>query len=83
MAGNWYCLSELAAAGLWTTPSDLARFALELQCGRNEKPHQLLSAQVVKELLRPKATVIRRGDMGLGIFVQGEGSSYPLRTSGR
>jgi len=73
IAGDWYVYPELAAAGLWTTPSDLAHFALELQCAREEKPHQLLSTQMVKELLTPQRHGDDRGDMGLGVFVQGAG----------
>jgi CubicO group peptidase (beta-lactamase class C family) len=74
VAGDWYIYPELAAAGLWTTPSDLARFALELQCAREEKPHQLLSAQMMKELLTPQSPGDALGDMGLGVFVQGSGA---------
>ena len=74
VAGDCYVYPELAAAGLWTTPSDLARFALELQCAREEKPHQLLSTQMVQEMLTPQSQGDDRGDMGLGVFVQGAGS---------
>ncbi|HZO73557.1 MAG TPA: serine hydrolase domain-containing protein [Ktedonobacteraceae bacterium] len=73
VAGNWYVYPEMAAAGLWTTPTDLAQFALELQCARAEKPHRLLSTQMVKELLTPQSHGDARGDMGLGVFVQGAG----------
>lgn len=73
VAGDWYVYPELAAAGLWTTPSNLAHFALELQCAKEEKPHQLLSTQMVKELLTPQSHGDDRGDMGLGVFVQGTG----------
>jgi CubicO group peptidase (beta-lactamase class C family) len=73
VAGNWYVYPEAAAAGLWTTPSDMARFALDLQCAREGKPHQLLSTPMVKELLTPQSHGDDRGNMGLGVFVQGTG----------
>ena len=28
---NWYTYPEMAAEGLWTTPSDLARYAMTVQ----------------------------------------------------
>ena len=74
VAGGWYLYPELAAAGLWTTPSDLARFALELQLARGGRSQRLLSTSMIRELLTPQAKGDSRGDMGLGIFVQGTGS---------
>ncbi|MGI9060006.1 MAG: serine hydrolase [Ktedonobacteraceae bacterium] len=82
VVGDWHVYPELAAAGLWTTPSDLAHFALELQCAREEKPHQLLSAQMMKELLTPQNHGDDNGDIGLGVFVEGAGPGARFGHSG-
>lgn len=73
--GDWHVYPEMAAAGLWTTPSDLARLAVELQCAREGRSHRLLSTQMVMQLLTPQSHDVERGDMGLGVFVQGTGSN--------
>ena len=43
--GKWHTYPEMAAAGLWTTPSDLARFAIELQKCRTGKSSRVLTAK--------------------------------------
>jgi hypothetical protein len=60
----------MSAAGLWTTPSDLAHFALELQNARAGKSTVLLAA-TAKEMLTPI-----KGDWGIGIGV-GSSAAHP------
>ena len=73
MAGKWHIFPEMAAAGLWTTASDLARFALGLQKAKANQSGQILSPHMVEEMLTPQSKGDERGDMGLGIFVKGRG----------
>src|SRR5215475_683983 len=68
--GGPHVYPEMSAAGLWTTPSDLARFAIELQralAGRSS----ILSAATAREMLTPI-----KGGWGLGIGVGG-GAGHP------
>jgi len=57
---------EMAAAGLWTTPSDLARYAIAVQESLAGKPNSLLSAKMAREMLTPVLL-----DNGLGPRVGG------------
>jgi len=53
MAGGWRVHPELAATGLWTTPSDLARFIIEIQQSRRGESSRLLSRAMTETMLRP------------------------------
>jgi CubicO group peptidase (beta-lactamase class C family) len=57
IAGRWHTYPEKTAAGLWTTPSELARWVMEIQ-----KPGKALKAETVKTMLTRSP-----GDYGLGI----------------
>lgn len=46
--GKWHTYPEQAAAGLWTTPSDLAKVIIEIQ-----KPGRVLSEKTVQQMLTP------------------------------
>lgn len=77
VAGGWHNHPELAAAGLWTTPSDLARFVIALQRAHAEKDSAFLPAERVSQMLTPTAEVVGEpgGFVGLGVFLGGEGAS--------
>lgn len=63
--GNWHRYPELGAAGLWTTPSDLARFAIEIQQSSTGKSNKVLSQEMTRQML----TRSKLSDFGLGLFL--------------
>ena len=68
IAGGYHIYPEQAAAGLWTTPSDLARWALALTASFNGRGSGLLHHDTAVAMLTPGI-----GNWGLGISVVGEG----------
>ena len=51
--GEYYVYPELAAAGLWTTPSDLAAFAIEHQLSLQGKSNKILSREMEEMMTMP------------------------------
>ena len=74
IAGGPHVYPELAAAGLWTTPTDLARFNLALLDAWAGRPMPVLSQSGVDQMLTPGL-----GNYGLGLIVRG---SSPHRRFG-
>lgn len=62
--GRYHAYPEAAAAGLWTTAEDLARFALAIQQAHAGKPGSLLSPRLVAEMLTP---VMNQYGLGVGL----------------
>jgi CubicO group peptidase (beta-lactamase class C family) len=77
--GNWMIHPELAPAGLWTTPSDLAQVIIELQDALAGRPSRLLSSASAREILTARVE-----NAGLGVFLAGpNGASRRFIHSGR
>jgi CubicO group peptidase (beta-lactamase class C family) len=70
MHGKWHVYPEMAAAGLWTTPSDLAKFLIEIALAKHGKSNRILSQSMVRQMLTPQVDIGDSiGDMGLGFFL--------------
>ncbi|MEO8397290.1 MAG: serine hydrolase domain-containing protein [Chloroflexota bacterium] len=65
--GGWYTMPELAAAGLWTTPSDIARFALAIQAAHQRKASPI-STQVADWMLT-EVIQAEGHSLGMGTFI--------------
>ncbi|MCS7483357.1 serine hydrolase domain-containing protein [Umezawaea endophytica] len=65
LGGGWRVQPELAAAGLWTTPSDLVRLGAEIRT----RALSLLTADTTEQMLTPQVP----GGYGLGVHVDAAG----------
>ncbi len=77
VTGGWHTYPEMAAAGLWTTPSDLARWAIAIQRAYNGQDESLLSQTMARAMLTPQF-----GDTGLGPGLSGSGDSLRFSHGG-
>jgi len=71
MGAPWHVYPEQAAAGLWTTPSDLARFAIEVQRAIRGPKGAVLTQASAREMLAPIG--VGGFAVGLGVAQRGEG----------
>ena len=69
--GAWHVYPEQAAAGLWTTPTDLARWLLAIQKARAGSEHPVLSGEMIGKMLAPGP-----GDWGLGPSIQFDRTAF-------
>jgi len=68
--GGAHTYPEMAAAGLWTTPTDLARSILEVQASLQGKSDKVLTQAMTKQMLSPG-----QGKWGLGLEIGGSGGN--------
>ena len=76
--GRWHVYPEMAAAGLWTTPSDLARFAIGVQRAYAGAPGALVSREMARQMLTEVL-----GGYGLGVAVTTAGGALRFSHNGR
>jgi CubicO group peptidase (beta-lactamase class C family) len=75
--GRFHTYPELAAAGLWTTPSDLSRFVIGLNDAYAGRSEAVLKQATARAML----TEVRDG-WGLGLAVAGQGRDLRFSHSG-
>jgi CubicO group peptidase (beta-lactamase class C family) len=75
--GDWHVYPELTAAGLWSTPTDLAKFAIGVQRSLDGAPDAVLSKDTALEMLTP----VKDG-YGLGFQVTGSGPTLTFGHGG-
>lgn len=76
--GRWHIYPEMAAAGLWTNPSDLARFAIGIQQSLAGSANPAISAAMTRAMLTGQME-----NDGLGVFLKGSGKTLEFSHGGR
>ncbi|MGC2032596.1 MAG: serine hydrolase domain-containing protein [Steroidobacteraceae bacterium] len=76
--GRWHVYPEMAAAGLWTTASDLAQFAISIRRSWKGLPGGILSRSSARLML-----TAQQNNDGLGVFVVGTGRQTRFFHNGR
>jgi CubicO group peptidase (beta-lactamase class C family) len=75
---KWHVYPELAAAGLWTTSPDLARFGIELQKSLQGRSNRVLTRALAMEM----ATPVGVGPFAIGMQVGKSGEGWYLQHGG-
>ena len=72
MGPAWHVYPEQAAAGLWTTPTDLARFIIEVQSAVRGPAGKVLAQASAREMTTPVGT----GPFGVGLTMEMRGEGW-------
>ena len=89
VGGGYHVYPEMAAAGLWTTASDLARWGIAISRAYNGATGGVLSTATVKQMLTPQVDVGQQfagpvpSSWGLGVELRGSGDSLRFSHGGR
>lgn len=91
VSGRWHVYPEMAAAGLWTTASDLARWGIDVTRAYRGAQGGVLSPAMAREMVRPQVALPREGRgaappnswHGLGPSLSGSGRDFAFAHNGR
>jgi CubicO group peptidase (beta-lactamase class C family) len=71
--GGWHVYPEQTAAGLWTTPTDLARFVVGVQAALRGGPDAVVPQTLARQMVTP---VRANYALGLSLAATGSDSAY-------
>ena len=77
--GKYHIYPEQAAAGLWTNPTDLARYIIELQRSYKGRSNKVLSPKMAQLMLTP---FLKDTTAALGVFIEKVGDDIYFQHSG-
>jgi CubicO group peptidase (beta-lactamase class C family) len=75
---KWHVYPELAAAGLWTTSPDLARFGIEIQKSIQGRSNKVLNRAMANEMASPVGV----GPFAIGMSMSKRGEGWYLDHGG-
>jgi CubicO group peptidase (beta-lactamase class C family) len=75
--GKYHTYPEMSAAGLWTTPSDLATLAIELQ-----RTHAGQSDKVINKAMFDQMLTVQKAPFGIGYELEGSGPTLEFLHGG-
>ncbi len=78
LRGHWYLDTGSTCCGLWTTPADLACFAIEIQKSLRGESNKILSTDAAKMMVTPNPP----GPVGMGMFVDDRNGTVYFAHSG-
>src|SRR5689334_6546405 len=76
--GWWHVYPEISAAGLWTTPTDLARYAIAVEQSFAGATNPVISQKLTREMLTPQ-----KEGVGLSLFLERSGKNLRFKHGGR
>ena len=79
LPGGWRVMPELAAGGLWSTPSDMARLVIEIDRAAHGERSSLLGTRAAGEMIVTQ----NHGPYGLGLRIAGSGEVFAIEKRGQ
>jgi len=78
LEGKWHLYPEMAAAGLWTTPSDLAFFLIDIMKAARGESRKVVSAELARAMLTPQMDI-----QGFGFLIEDAGDNLFFHMKGK